>query len=313
VAALERATHPARMRRIRSIFISDTHLGCKHARAEALATFLDAHRPEHLFLVGDFIDGWKLKKAWRWSPTDTRILRRVMELARTGTKVYYTPGNHDDFLREFLYDFGLVEVRREFIFRTADNRRLLVTHGDAFDRFEQGARWFTMLLSFAYDRILSVNRLTRKRQQPQSCRCKLGLSIKLLCKRFAMFVSNYQLRLVEHARARKCEGIVCGHIHKPEVRRTDGVTYINTGDWVEHCTALIEYQHGAMELLFLSPDESNDLLEVVQRLPVRFDSAAPEWTVPHDPSGGRSHDDEFGPWNDRANDDEILPTKVRAS
>jgi UDP-2,3-diacylglucosamine pyrophosphatase LpxH len=298
------------LRRIRSIFLSDTHLGCKHARAEALATFLESHQPEHLFLVGDFIDGWKLKKVWRWSPVETRILQRVMDLARTGTQVYYTPGNHDDFLREFLYDFGLVEVRNEFIFHTASNHRLLVTHGDAFDRFEQGARWFTMLLSFAYDTILSANRLAGSLQQRPHRSCAFSASIKLMCKRFAMLVSDYKRRLVDHARSKHCQGIVCGHIHKPEIQDANGVTYINTGDWVEHCTTLVEYQDGALELLFLEPNRENDLLEVVQRTRASF-AAAPQ--APNDDCDGAGeglHHRELNWWADPAFDDELASAGI---
>jgi UDP-2,3-diacylglucosamine pyrophosphatase LpxH len=243
------------------------HLGCKHAQASMLARFLEQHDPDHLFLVGDFIDGWKLQHTWRWLPEYTRIMHRLLELNHGGTKLYYTPGNHDDFLRQFLYHFGLVDVREEFVFTTADRRRLLITHGDQFDRFEKSARWFTKTLSFVYDAILSANHLVSKLQTDgRRKRFAVSAAIKLRCKKLAMFLSDYRRQLIKHARQRRCEGIVCGHIHNPEISHDDGITYYNTGDWVEHCTALVEYDTGELELLYFAEGAEGGPLEVVDRI-----------------------------------------------
>lgn len=263
------ASH-ARTRRIRTIFISDVHLGCRHSRAGALATFLESHQPEQIYLVGDFIDGWKLKRVWRWLPEYSRLIHRLLELNQSGTRLYYTPGNHDDFLRQFVYDFGLVDVRDEFVFETADGRQILVTHGDKFDVFEKSARWFSMLLSFIYDAILSANRLASKLQRKHKrSSYAFSAAIKLWCKRFAMFLSDFEKQLVEHAEQLGCDGVICGHIHKPDIRQGDGVTYFNTGDWVEHCTALVEYDNGQMELLFMASDDAGERVEIVDRIAER--------------------------------------------
>jgi UDP-2,3-diacylglucosamine pyrophosphatase LpxH len=299
-------------RDIRTIFVSDVHLGCKHSRADALADFLDSQEPENLFFVGDFIDGWKLKKGWRWLPAYTRIVNRLIELVRGGAKLYCTPGNHDDFLRGFLDDFGCLELKDEFVYTTAAGQRLLITHGDQFDRFERSARWFTMLLSSIYDVILSANWFAgRFQKQSRNRNYAFSAWLKLLCKRFAMFISDYERQLVEHARKNHCDGIVCGHIHRPAITQTDEITYFNTGDWVEHCTALVEYVDGSLELWFLAPDSDRGTLDIVERIPAP-PSAAPELEPAlvgdshHEFQDGFSHGDVAG-WIDSEPDDVPVP------
>lgn len=307
-------SQPTATRTIRTLFVSDVHLGCKHSRADQLADFLEAHECENLFFVGDFIDGWKLRRGWRWLPAYTRIVNRLIELVRGGTRLYYTPGNHDDFLRQFLDDFGVVDIKNEFVHTTADGRRLLITHGDQFDRFERSARWFTMLLSSLYDIILSVNWFAGRFQKSNRNRSyAFSAWLKLLCKRFAMFVSDYERQLVEHARRQRCHGVVCGHIHRPAIAETGQITYYNTGDWVEHCTALVEYSTGELELWFLAPRVDSAALEIVDRVAdpsLRLEPAEFEPAVVGDShqefEDGFRHGEHLG-WADVDADEAVVP------
>ncbi|MCA9041281.1 MAG: UDP-2,3-diacylglucosamine diphosphatase [Planctomycetaceae bacterium] len=243
-------------RRIRSIFVSDVHLGCMHSRAEEFLTFLQSHQPETLYLVGDLIDGWKLRKKWRWPSSYNSILERLQELNDLGTDIYYTPGNHDNFLRSFSRQLGFVTLSDEFVHLTPDGRRYLVIHGDQFDRFETGAQWLSVLASFAYDVLLSANNLfNRLFRQEGEAKFALSAAVKSKVKQLMRFISDYEQQLVDHARKRRCEGIICGHIHAPNLRHIKGIRYCNTGDWVEHCSALIEYNTGEMELHFFDQEE----------------------------------------------------------
>ncbi|MCR9232577.1 MAG: UDP-2,3-diacylglucosamine diphosphatase [bacterium] len=238
-------------REIRTIFVSDVHLGCMHSRAEEFLAFLKAHKPESLYLVGDLIDGWKLRKKWRWPESYNAILDRVEELSASGTEVFYTPGNHDNFLRDFGKRFGFVTLSDEFVHITADGRRFLIIHGDQFDKFETGAQWLSVLGSFAYDILLTANTLfNRVFRRKGQAKFALSSAIKSRVKQLMRFISDFEQKLASHARKRLCEGIICGHIHAPNILDIDGINYCNTGDWVEHCTALIEYSDGALEIVY---------------------------------------------------------------
>jgi UDP-2,3-diacylglucosamine pyrophosphatase LpxH len=241
---------------IRTVFISDVHLGNRHAQGIALLRFLEQVHPESLYLVGDIIDGWELRRRARWSDACTRVLAQLADMAAAGTRLYYTPGNHDAFLRDrsalrFVTDrFDFVEIADEFVFEAADGRRLLVTHGDRFDVFETSARWLSVALGAFYSKCLSANRclsllLRRKGKSPYQL-CAVG---KRLVKRFVRFLSRFEGSLIEHARRNGCDGVVCGHLHTPKILERDGMLYCNTGDWVEHCTALLEAGDGTLSLV----------------------------------------------------------------
>lgn len=234
---------------VRTLFVSDIHLGCRHSQAKAFLELLQRVEPEQVYLVGDFIDGWKLKTRWRWLPEYDRVIHRLLELKRGGTRLCYTPGNHDEFLRGFLANFGVVEIQDRFIHTAADGRRYVVTHGDQFDKVEQGNPWVSLLASYAYDVLLSANwlgnRLRGKKQNPYALCGKLKGSIKQLVKH----VSDFESQLVDAAHADGCDGIICGHIHVPRIARLGDINYMNTGDWVENCSALIERQDGGFELI----------------------------------------------------------------
>lgn len=234
----------------RSVFVSDVHLGCRFARAERFLNFLETQNPERLYLVGDFIDGWRLRTRWHWEDSYWKILRRLISLADQGTEIFYTPGNHDDFLRSFLGNFASVRIANEFLHETADGRRFVVLHGDRFDDVEARARWLSYLGGLAYDGIVSLNgAVNLGRKLLGMPEWQFSSSIKQRVKKAVMFVSHYEERLAAHAKSLDACGVICGHIHTPCVRHTRGVLYCNTGDWVEHCTALVEYRDGRLKLL----------------------------------------------------------------
>jgi UDP-2,3-diacylglucosamine pyrophosphatase LpxH len=241
---------------VRTVFISDVHLGHKHSQGLQLIRFLEDLRPKSLYLVGDIIDGWALGRRAGWSDACTDVLRRLSEMADQGTRLYYTPGNHDAFLRDtnglrFVTErFDFVEIADEFVFEAADGRRFVVTHGDLFDVFETSAQWISVWLGLFYGTCLSANRwlsllLRRKGKSPYHL-CALG---KQIVKRVVRFLSRYERSLSDYARRKGCDGVICGHLHTPKIAERDGFVYCNTGDWVEHCTALIEGNDGTLSLL----------------------------------------------------------------
>ena len=237
--------------RPRTIWISDTHLGTAGCNAALLLDFLKSVQPETLYLVGDIIDGWRLKKGWYWPPAHNDIVRRVLKLANKGTRVVYIPGNHDEMLRDFTgLNFGGVEVVHEAIHATADGRRLLVLHGDEFDGVVLYARWLAFLGDYAYALLLKCNvvfnAVRRRFGLPY---WSLSAHIKKKVKNAVSFISRFEEAVAYAARERGVDGVVCGHIHTAEIRDFDGITYYNDGDWVESCTALIEHRDGRMEII----------------------------------------------------------------
>jgi UDP-2,3-diacylglucosamine pyrophosphatase LpxH len=249
---------PPAPRRVRTLFLSDVHLGCRYAQLRNLVDYLDRVRPDQLYLVGDFLDGWKLKAGWRWDPAATAIVRRLLWLAQHGTEIYYTPGNHDNFLRipevqRLVEQSGVrVRIQDEFVFATQDGTRFLVTHGDKFDVVEMRCQWLSTAASFIYDPLLAVNwglsRLRRGSDQKRRSPYAFSAFAKDRVKRLVRFLSNFEQKLYAHAQLRDCDGVICGHIHRPVVERSGAVTYVNTGDWVENCTALVERYDGTLWL-----------------------------------------------------------------
>ena len=233
---------------VRSLFVSDVHLGSKHSQANDFLEMLEAHEPRHLYIVGDFIDGWKLKRRWRWHATYDRILHRLMELKRSGTKIYYAPGNHDNFLRGYLADYGVIEITDRFVHQAADGRRYLITHGDQFDKVEQSMQWLSLIGTYAYDILLSTNYWLNWARGKKHNRYAFCGVIKRRIKGLVKHVSDFEAQLIEAAANERCYGIICGHIHSPRIMHLDNLAYMNTGDWVENCTSLVEFDDGAFEL-----------------------------------------------------------------
>jgi UDP-2,3-diacylglucosamine pyrophosphatase LpxH len=239
--------------RFRSVFISDTHLGTRGCRSDFLADFLERVRFDHLFLVGDIVDGWRLRKSWYWDAAHDAVLRLVLNHARAGAAVTYLPGNHDEMLRRWL-PLGLevagIRLRDEAEHVTADGRRLLVLHGDQFDSVVRYAPVLALLGDWAYTAALELNRwfniVRRRLGYPY---WSLSSWLKRQVKGAVRAIDRFEHALADEARARGFDGVVCGHIHHPEMRTVDGVLYLNDGDWVESCTALVEHHDGRLELL----------------------------------------------------------------
>lgn len=246
----EEETPPRRLC-FRTIFISDTHLGTPGCNAELLFDFLKSVECETLYLVGDIIDGWRLKRGWFWPTRHNDIVRRVLKMAKKGTRVVYVPGNHDEVLRDFIgLQLGDIEVRPEAVHETADGRRLLVLHGDEFDGVVLYHRWLAFLGDHAYVALLKLN------VGFNACRRGLGLPywslsahLKKRVKNAVEYVCRYEEAVAHAARERGADGVVCGHIHSAEIRQFGEITYYNDGDWVESCTALVEHADGRMEIL----------------------------------------------------------------
>lgn len=237
--------------RYRAVFISDVHLGTRGCQAELLLDFIRHMECDNLYLVGDIIDGWKLKNGWYWPQAHNDVVQKILRLARKGVNVIYVPGNHDEVVRDFVgIHFGGVVVARDAIHETADGRRFLVTHGDEFDGVVQHARWLAFVGDYAYRGLLLTNTLfNRVRRRMGFGYWSLSAYLKTKVKNALQFVANYEGALAAEAKRRSVDGVICGHIHKAEMRQIDGVTYINDGDWVESCTALVERMDGTLEIL----------------------------------------------------------------
>jgi UDP-2,3-diacylglucosamine pyrophosphatase LpxH len=238
-------------RRYRAVWISDVHLGTHGCNDRMLIDFLDHVDCDTLYLVGDIIDGWRLKKRFYWPERHNAIVRRVMQRAKHGTRVVYVPGNHDEMFRQFAgTSFGGVQIRRKAIHTTADGRRLLILHGDEFDAIVMAHRWLAFLGDAAYTLLLKlnvvVNAVRRRLDLPY---WSLSKHAKHKVKNAVAFVSRFEEAVAHEAARLKVDGIVCGHIHTAEERRFGDICYYNDGDWVESCTALVEHRDGRMEIL----------------------------------------------------------------
>ena len=238
-------------RHYRTLWISDVHLGTPGCQAEALLDFLRRTESDTLFLVGDIIDGWQLRRSWYWPQSHNDVVQKLLRKVRKGTRVLFVPGNHDEFARKYLgHDFGGVEVVEDWMHETADGRRLWVTHGDHFDGVIQCAKWLAYVGDTAYEFTLRVNRRFNQ------LRARLGLPywslsryLKLKVKRAVSYVGDFEAAVAREARKRGVQGVVCGHIHHAEMRMIDGILYCNDGDWVESLTALVEHADGRLEII----------------------------------------------------------------
>jgi UDP-2,3-diacylglucosamine pyrophosphatase LpxH len=254
LAKSQRVNHEgASMTRLkyRAIFISDVHLGTRDAQAEYLLDFLRHTESDYLYLVGDIFDLWKLKSGWYWPQIKSNILHLILDKARRGTRVIYIPGNHDERLRDHVgMFFNGVSVKGDHIHETADGKKLLLIHGDEFDSLVLTHNWLTMLGTWSYDHLLWINR------QFNTCRRKLGFPywslssyLKGKVRNAVEHIRRFEEAAAGEARRRDLDGVVCGHIHKAAMESIGGVLYCNTGDWVEHCTALTEDSRGRLSII----------------------------------------------------------------
>jgi len=247
--------HPsgANNRRYRSIWISDVHLGTSGCKAEHLADFLKHHPCETLYLVGDIIDGWKLRNGWYWPQEHTNVVRKILTQAKRGTQVYYVTGNHDEFLRKFVgyeLEIGNIRLVNEHVHVTADGRKLLVMHGDLFDVITRYHRWLALAGDTLYEGAMRFNYWFNRARSALGMRYwSLSAFAKQHVKTAVNIVSTFEDSLVHECRRRELDGVVCGHIHHAEARDIDGISYYNCGDWVESCTALAEDFDGRIRIL----------------------------------------------------------------
>ncbi|MFZ9395379.1 MAG: UDP-2,3-diacylglucosamine diphosphatase [Erythrobacter sp.] len=249
-----------RRRRFRTIWISDIHLGTKGCNADLLIDFLDHTDSDTLYLVGDIIDGWRLKKRFYWPAAHNDIVWRVLKRAKRGTRIVYIPGNHDEMFRQFTgLNFGGVEIRRAAFHDTADGRRLMVLHGDEFDAVMLAHRWLAFVGDALYHFMMAlnvwVNAARRRLGLPYWSLSKMA---KHKVKNAVEFIGRYEEVVARAAAERGVDGVVCGHIHTAEFRTFAhggrSIEYWNDGDWVEGCNALVEHFDGRMEILHW-PDE----------------------------------------------------------
>ena len=237
--------------RFRTIWISDVHLGTTGCQAQRLLEFLRATESETLYLVGDIIDGWQLKRRWYWEQSHNNVVQTVLKKAKKGTNVIFVPGNHDEVIRQFIdLDFGGIKIRDELIHTTANGKRMLVLHGDRFDGVIACAKWLAYVGDNLYTMILKFN------QWFNSWRARAGLPywslsqyLKGKVKNAVNYITSFEDALAAEAAKRGLDGVICGHIHKPEIRDINGITYCNDGDWVESLSALVEDSSGQLRLV----------------------------------------------------------------
>ncbi|WP_321788849.1 UDP-2,3-diacylglucosamine diphosphatase [Burkholderia pyrrocinia] len=238
--------------RYRTIWLSDIHLGSSGCQAPYLLDFLRHNDSEYLYLVGDIIDGWQLKKGWYWPQAHNDVVQKILRKARKGTQVVYIPGNHDEGARQFCdLAFGDIQVRGEAFHTTLAGKRLWIVHGDLFDGVIQHAKWLAYLGDTLYTLILVLNRwFNRIRNRLGFQYWSLSQYLKHQVKNAVNFISQFETVMTDEARRRGCDGVVCGHIHKAEIRDIDGVLYCNDGDWVESLSALVETMEGELKIVY---------------------------------------------------------------
>ena len=264
-----------RPQRHRTIFISDVHLGSKPAKADLLIDFLRHHDAETIYLVGDIVDGWRLRRSWHWPQVHNDVVQKLLRKARKGTKVHYIAGNHDEFLRAFQgVHFGGIVVADRVVHEAADGRRFLVIHGDQFDAVVHNVRWLAYLGDKAYDTAIVVNRLVAlTRRLLGRPYWSFSSWAKVRVKKAVNFISAYQGVLAQEAVRAEVDGVICGHIHHATIERIGAVEYMNTGDWVESCTALVEDFDGRFEIVTWTQVAARPEKVKPLRRPVREKSA----------------------------------------
>jgi len=238
------------MKHYRTAWISDVHLGSKGANAEALLEFLRDYDFETLYIVGDLIDGWKLRRGIYWPQEHSDIIQKVLRKGRKGTHVIYIPGNHDEFLADFLGIYGNLTMQKEAIHTTADGRQVLVIHGHELDTVVQNIKWLAYIGDVGYEFLLKLNRpLNWIRRWFGLGYWSLSSYAKQSIKNAVSFIGRFEEEIVRYSHHYKVSGVICGHIHWPTIRRIGEVDYYNCGDWVESCSALLEDFEGRISLL----------------------------------------------------------------
>ncbi len=237
----------------RTIFVSDIHLGTRFCKAEAFLDFLKQNEAESIYFVGDIVDGWAIKRRVVWKQSHSDVIQKVLRLARKGVDVFYITGNHDEFLRPFVPMLlgDRIHVCNEAVYEGLNGRRYYVTHGDYFDSVTMTKRWVAKLGDIGYDLLLHLNHLLNgaRRRIGFNRYWSLSKYVKDNVKKSVTFITDFEKVLAEHAHHKGFDGIVCGHIHKAEMRKIGDIDYFNCGDWVESCTALVETMDGEWKIV----------------------------------------------------------------
>jgi UDP-2,3-diacylglucosamine pyrophosphatase LpxH len=249
-----------------TIFLSDLHLGSKSAQAELLLDFLKHNHAQKIYLVGDIVDGWQLKKGWYWPQAHNDVVQKILRAVRKGSRVIYIPGNHDEFARDYTgLTFGGIEVADESIHETVNGRKYLIIHGDQFDIVVCNARWLALLGDWAYQLAIVANTWFNKIRKIYGVGYwSLSAWAKMKVKNAVNFIGDFEITLAAEARRRGFDGVICGHIHHAIIRKIDGIDYINTGDFVESCTAIVEHKDGRLEILYWRTTAAERLAALAQ-------------------------------------------------
>lgn len=241
------------MNRYRTIWVSDVHLGTRGCKADYLIDFLKNNDCETLYLVGDIIDGWRMRRGVYWPQSHSNVIRRVLTKAKRGTDVIYIAGNHDEFLRDYLewdLHFGNIEIHNEYVHETIDGKKLWVIHGDQFDQIAKYAKWLAFLGDYAYSVLLWSNIWFNKARRIFGFSYwSLSSYLKNKTKQAVNFVGRFENAVAHECVKKGYDGVVCGHIHKAEIREIEKIIYCNDGDWVESCSALVENFDGSLEIV----------------------------------------------------------------
>ena len=238
----------------RSVFVSDIHLGTKMCQDEFFLQFLKSFECDTLYLVGDIIDGWAMSQKTYWPQQHNDIIQKILRKSRKGTKVVYIPGNHDEFMRAFCSDdlipFGNITLTDQVVHTSASNKKYLVIHGDQFDAVIKKLKWLAFIGSYAYDISIKLNVFVNYFRKLSGLPFwSLSAYLKYKVKSAVNFISDYEENLCNYAKIKKVDGIICGHIHHPNITKINDIEYLNCGDWCESLTAIVEHEDGTMELL----------------------------------------------------------------
>jgi UDP-2,3-diacylglucosamine pyrophosphatase LpxH len=247
-----------RMPTVRSIFLSDIHLGTRACQADRLIEFLRSYAADNLFLVGDIVDFWAMHRSVVWTAAQNTVVQKLLKRARHGERIVLIPGNHDEALRDYLgIAFGDIAVLGEQVHQLADGRRFLLLHGDEFDQITRHHRWIAVLGDVIYDALVRLNAILSflRRRLGVSGYWSLAGYAKRRVKKAMQFISDFEASAAHAARQRGLDGVICGHIHSAAIHQVEGLTYVNCGDWVDSCTAIVEHFDGRLELIAWGRDD----------------------------------------------------------
>jgi UDP-2,3-diacylglucosamine pyrophosphatase LpxH len=245
--------------RIRALFLSDVHLGSRACQAERLLSFLKRYDCRTIFLLGDIVDFWALKRVVYWPESHNTVVQKLLRLARHGVEIFYIPGNHDEALKSYFESaFGNVKLKKDYVHIAADGKRYALLHGDQYDQVTTCARWLSVLGDASYNLLVDLNRSLSwaRRKLKLGGHWSLADYAKRNIQGAASFISGFEVAVARHGKSLAVDGVICGHIHTPIIKQLDGVLYLNCGDWVDSCSAIVEHLDGTMELVRHAHEES---------------------------------------------------------